>query len=91
MATDFDDESYVQRWQSETVMFMLKQHTGEALAARTHHPRRRELALRCITHRVRIVYGEGGFLQGTAAPFSSLKLGRQKRFSAKMPTPPQTS
>ena len=26
MATAFDDESYGQRWQAETVMFMLKQH-----------------------------------------------------------------
>ncbi len=56
-------------WQSETVTFMLKQHTGKALTARTYHTRRRELALRCVTHNVRIVYGEKGFLQATPNAF----------------------
>ncbi len=70
MAADFDEESYGQRWQSETVMFMLKQHQGEALGARTYRTRRREMALRCITHNVMIVYVWGGFLQGTPDPLS---------------------
>jgi len=73
MATDFDHESYGQRWQSETVMFMLKQHQGEALGARNYHTRRRELALRCITHNVMIVYVWGGFLQGIPDTFSLLR------------------
>ena len=67
MATDFDEESYGQRWQSETVMFMLKQHQGEALSARKYHTRRREMALRCITHNVMIVYVWAAFLQGRLA------------------------
>jgi len=33
-ATKFDEENHGQCWQSETVMFMLKQRQGEALAAR---------------------------------------------------------
>ena len=35
MATDFDHDTYAQRWQVETVMFMLKNHLGDAVAART--------------------------------------------------------
>jgi len=80
MATDFDGESYGQRWQSETVMFMLKQHFGEALTARKYHTRRsavssrsnrREIALRCITHNIMILYVQRAFLQGTPDPFSA--------------------
>jgi len=33
MASEFDDESYGQRWRCETMMFML------SLSARTHHTR----------------------------------------------------
>lgn len=29
MATNFDDETYGQRWQVETVMLMIKRHQGE--------------------------------------------------------------
>jgi hypothetical protein len=64
MATDFNEEDYGQRWQSETVMFMLKQHQGEALGARQYHSRRREMALRCITHNIMILYVQQAFLQG---------------------------
>ncbi|NBC11467.1 MAG: hypothetical protein GVY24_07005 [Planctomycetes bacterium] len=52
MATKFDEDSYAQRWHSETVMFMLKQRQGEALTARKHHTRRRGMALRCIAHNI---------------------------------------
>lgn len=56
MATAFDEEPFGQRWQSETVMYMLKQHQGEALTARKYQTRRREMGLMCITHNIMIVY-----------------------------------
>lgn len=56
MATAFDEEAYGQRWQAETVMFMLKRHQGEALTARTHQARRREMGLMCVTHNIMILY-----------------------------------
>jgi len=65
---DFNEEDYGQLWQSETVMFMLKRHLGETLAARKHHSRRREMALRSITHNIMIAYVLGAFLQGNPAP-----------------------
>ncbi len=58
MATAFDDEMYGQRWQVETVMFMLKQHQGAALTARRYHHRRREMGLMAITHNIMIVMPE---------------------------------
>ena len=64
MQTEFDDESYGQRWQAETVMFMLKQHQGDALTARTYQTRRREMGLMCLTHNITIAYARRGFLQG---------------------------
>jgi hypothetical protein len=42
----------------------LKQRQGEALTARKHHTRRREMALRCIAHDIMIVYANGAFLRG---------------------------
>jgi len=55
MATDFDDESYGQRWQIETVMFMLKSRQGAALTARSTPARQHEMGLMAITHNVMIV------------------------------------
>ena len=55
MATEFDEETYGQRWQVETVMFMIKQHQGAALTARTYQTRRREMGLMAITHNIMIV------------------------------------
>lgn len=55
MTTDFDEESFGQRWQVETVMFMLKRHRGEALGARKRWTRHRELALTVLTHNIMIV------------------------------------
>ena len=55
MATAFDHELYGQRWQVETVMFMLKRHQGAALTARRYHRRRREMGLMAITHNIMIV------------------------------------
>ncbi len=55
MATAFDEETYNQRWQAETVMFMLKCHQGAALTARTYQTRRREMGLMTIVHNAMIV------------------------------------
>ena len=55
MATDFDDETYGQRWQVETVMHMLKARLGDALTARTYHGRRREMGLMVLTHNIMVV------------------------------------
>lgn len=54
MQTNFDDETYGQRWQVETVMFMLKRHQGEALPARKPGTRHRELGLTVLTHNIMI-------------------------------------
>lgn len=54
MQTAFDDESYGQRWQSETGMFMLKRHQGESLKSRKRWSRHRELGLVALTHNIMI-------------------------------------
>ncbi len=55
MAVNFDEETYGQRWQVETVMFMLKQHQGAGISACTNGIRQREMALMAITHNIMIV------------------------------------
>ena len=55
MATAFDEETYAQRWQVETVMFMLKHHQGAALTAHTYQTRRREMGLMAVTHNILIL------------------------------------
>jgi len=55
MATAFDEETYGQRWQVETVMFMLKARQGAALTARGEEARRAEMGLMAITHNLMVV------------------------------------
>jgi len=55
MATSFNEEHYGQRWQVETVMFMIKSRQGHALTARKHHSRRREMGLMTVTHNIMIL------------------------------------
>jgi hypothetical protein len=55
MATDFDDETYGQRWQLETVMFMLKSRQGAELTARQDPTRHHEMGLIAVTHNLLIV------------------------------------
>ncbi len=69
MATQFDEESYGQRWQVETVMFMLKSRQGESLTARSDQARRQEMGLMAITHNVMIVLGAEGFYRAYPTPF----------------------
>jgi hypothetical protein len=70
MATDFDEETYGQRWQVETVMFMLKCHQGSALTARTEVTRRSEMALMAVTHNILIVRPEELFYKACQDDFS---------------------
>ena len=72
MATEFDEETYGQRWQVETVMFMIKQHQGAALTARTYQTRRREMGLMAITHNIMIVVLEELFYKASLSPLISL-------------------
>ena len=69
LALNLDDEAFGQRWQCETTMFMLKQHQGDALTARSYQTRRREMGLMCVSHNLMIVYARRGFLQGTSGLF----------------------
>lgn len=55
MATDFDEETYGQRWQVETVISMLKRKLGSALRARKYHSQCRELRLKAITLNIMIL------------------------------------
>ena len=69
MATDFDEEAYGQRWQAETVMFMLKSRQGEALTARTHPARCQEMGLMAVTHNLMIVPPGELFYRAGRTPF----------------------
>ncbi|MCH8748713.1 IS5 family transposase [Patescibacteria group bacterium] len=55
MATNFDRQTYGQRWQVETVMSMLKRNFGAALKARSYWSQSREMMLRVFSHNVMIV------------------------------------
>ncbi len=54
MQTQFNEEDYGQRWQSETAFFMLKRHQGSSLKARKPWTRHREMGLMVVTHNVMI-------------------------------------
>lgn len=58
MATNFDAEDYGQRWQSETVMFMIKARQGASLTARRDATRDHEMGLMAVTHNLMIVMRE---------------------------------
>ena len=69
MAVNFDEETYGQRWQVETVMSMIKQHLGSSISARTDGTRHREMALMAITHNILIVLPEELFYKAFLTPF----------------------
>lgn len=56
MAADFNETLYGQRWQVETVMFMLKNNLGDAVAARSEKAWGDELALKAVTHNIMIAH-----------------------------------
>ena len=51
---------YTQRWQVETAISMLKRNLGSALRGRTAHSRRRDLALKVLTHDLMILRRQQG-------------------------------
>ena len=55
MATQWDQETYGQRWQVETVMFMMKTRQGAELTARSDKARRQEMGLMAIAHNLMVV------------------------------------
>ena len=69
MATDFDEQTYGQRWQIETVMFMLKSRLGAALTARTDATRSNEMGIMAVTHNLMIVLLEKLFYKASPTPF----------------------
>ncbi len=89
MATEFDEETYGQRWQVETVMFMLKQHQGAALTAHTYHTRRREMGLMAVTHNILILRLIKLFYRALPSPFlapSAAALPDQRSFGLICPS-----
>lgn len=55
MRTDFDNETYGQRWQVETVFSMIKRNFGSALRARKYWSQNREMLLLVLTHNIAII------------------------------------
>lgn len=55
MATKFNRKLYGQRWQSETVMSMIKRNLREALSGKSYWSQCREIMLKAFTHNVMIV------------------------------------
>lgn len=54
MATNFDKESYRQRYQIETVFSMIKRNIGDTLMERSEQSRNSEMQLMAITHNLMI-------------------------------------
>ena len=69
MAVNFDEGTYGQHWQVESVISMLKQHLGSTISARTDGTRQREMALMAITHNIMIVLPEELFYKAFLTPF----------------------
>ncbi len=55
MHTDFDSETYGQRWQVETVFSMIKRNFGLALRAKHYWSQCREMMLLALTHNIAII------------------------------------
>ena len=55
MRTEFDKETYGQRWQAETVMSMIKRNQGESLRSKTYWAQKREMMLKVLTHNIGII------------------------------------
>lgn len=69
MAIDFDEETYGQRWQIESVMHMLKSRQGAELTARSNATRHREMAIMAVTHNLMIVWIWKRFYRTGQTPF----------------------
>jgi hypothetical protein len=55
MRNDFDEETYGQRWQVETVFSMIKRNFGTAVRARRYWSQCREMMLLALTHNLAII------------------------------------
>ncbi|MDO8603876.1 MAG: IS5 family transposase [bacterium] len=55
MVEHFDTNTYGQRWQSETVMSMLKRNLSESILSKKYWSQCREMALKVLTHNITIV------------------------------------
>ena len=55
MRTDFDKETYGQRWQVETVFSMIKRNFGSAVRARKYWSQCREMMLLVLTHNLAVI------------------------------------
>ena len=90
MATAFDEETYGQRWQVETVMHMLKSRLGESLTARSDAARNREMGLMVLTHNLMVVLCllVKRFLQSR---ISTLKSSSEKGISMLCRNPPNST
>ena len=55
MRTDFDKDTYGQRWQVETVFSMIKRNFGCEIRARSYWSQCREMMLLAITHNLAII------------------------------------
>ena len=55
MVTHFNKKLYGQRWQSETVMLILKKSFGEEATSKSYWAQCREMALKVLTHNLSIL------------------------------------
>jgi len=55
MQTNFDQKTYGQRWQVETIISMIKRNQGDCLHARTSWAKKREMMLKVLTHNIAIL------------------------------------
>jgi len=55
MRTNFNKETYGQRWQVETVMSMIKRNQGDCLRNKTYWSQNREMMLKVLTHNIGII------------------------------------
>ena len=70
MRTEFDKETYGQRWQVETVFSMIKRNFGDTIYARKYWAQCRELLLLVLTHNIAVVHLVRAFLQSIPDPFN---------------------
>ena len=61
--------NYGQRWQSETIISMIKRDLGDAIHARRYWRQCRELMLLAVTHNVRILLPLKVFYGALPTPF----------------------
>jgi len=71
MRNDFDEETYGQRWQVETVFSMIKRNFGTAVRARNYWSQCREMMLMVLTHNLAVILlARELFYRASGGPFS---------------------